>query len=140
VVNDINFLTIPEVIEETGFETGVDMLKSLSVKTLSSNLKLKNLAVPRTKLQLLSSTDRKLLNLVNTKKRSSMLITDDRQLRTVAREKNIRCYSTPLFIAYLIKNKMIEARRGVSFMNKLKEIYIRPKDIDAVIKHMEKRR
>ena len=140
LVNDIEFCTIPEVIEETGYETGIDMQKDLSVKALSSNIKTKDLEISKTKLRLLSSTDRKLLNLANKRKRSSMLITDDRQLRTVARDNGIRCYSTPLFIAYLIKNKIIETKRGVSFMYKLKDVYIRPKDIDAVLKHIGKRR
>ena len=76
---------------------------------------------------------KKLLYLANKNKRSGILITDDKILRTIAKDNKIKCYTTPQFIVYLIKNNLVTKNNGISFMKKLQEIYIRPKDIDVVI-------
>ena len=138
IINNIGLSTISEVLAEVGFETGIEAEKELEITKLSSKKKQDPMKISKNKQRLLSTTDIRLLQLSLKNRRSSVLITDDRQLRTIAKENKIRCYTTPQMIAFMIKKDVIEKKRGIEFLQKLKEIYIRPSDIDVVLGRIDK--
>ena len=135
---NLDLVTVQDVLVETGYETGIDLDRAVSVEILPSSAKLDKIDVPGPKQKLLSATDKKLLNLGWKNKRSSILITDDKVLRAAAKSNKIRTYTTPQFIAYLVKNGTLTKKNGLEFLEKLQNTYIRPKDIDIVIKRIKK--
>lgn len=138
IINDIKFTTIPEVLAEVSYETGIEVDNELNINVLSSKVKHERIRFMEKKQRLLSSTDKKLLNLSLKNKRSSSLITDDKQLRSIAKENKIRCYTTPQLIAFMIKKELCNKKRGTEYLQKLKDVYIRPSDIDMVLKRIDK--
>ncbi|MCK5560495.1 MAG: hypothetical protein KAJ51_07875, partial [Thermoplasmata archaeon] len=78
IIADLKFATIQDVLEETSYETGLEITNEIAIKKLSSKLKIDTLKISASKQRLLSSTDKKLLYLANKNKRSRLLITDDK--------------------------------------------------------------
>jgi len=89
------------------------------------------------KKQRLSSTDISLLNTCHKLRKQCILVSDDLVLKNTASENNIKCYTTPEFAAFLLKNDKISKDQCFAFLNNLKKIYIRTKDIDKVLKRIK---
>ena len=138
IIENIEVHTIKEVIEETTNELGIRIDEYVNIKQISSKISKGKLKISSSKRRYLSTIDIKLLNMAYANKKNSILITDDKQVRTIAKANNIRSYTTPQYIGYLIKNNLIAANEGISFLDDLKKIYIRPKDIEAVLKRIKK--
>jgi len=138
IMENMEVITIKEVLEETTYELGIKIDDHVNIKSISTKTTKEKLKVPSAKRRLLSAIDVKLLNVAYAGKKNCILVTDDKQVRIMAKSNYVRSYTTPQYIAYLIKNNMIEANEGVSFLNKLRRTYIRPKDIDAVLKRIKK--
>ncbi len=66
------------------------------------------------------------------------MVSDDLVLKNTASENNIKCYTTPEFAAYLLRKDKITRNQCIAFLNDLKKIYIRAKDIDKVLKRIER--
>ncbi len=64
-------------------------------------------------------------------------ISDDLLLKNTASENNIKCYTTPEFVAFLLRKGKINRNQCITFLNNLKKIYIRTRDIDKVLKRIE---
>jgi len=138
IMENMEVSTIKEVIEETTYELGIKISDHVDIKSISTKTTKEKLRIPSAKRKLLSSIDIKLLNVAYANRKNCILITDDKQIRTMAKTNHVRSFTAPQYIAYMIKNKMIDANEGISFLNNLKRIYIRPKDIDAVLKSIKK--
>ncbi len=138
IIENIEIHTIREVLEETANELGIRIDEYVNIITISTGIKKGKLNIPSAKRRSLSSTDIKLLNVAYANKKDCILITDDRQVRIIAKTNNIRSYTTPQYIAYMVKKKLITFKEGITFLNNLKKIYIRPKDIEAVLKRIKK--
>ncbi len=89
------------------------------------------------KKQRLSSTDVSLLNTCYKHRKQCIMVSDDLLLRNTASENNIKCYTTPEFVAFLLRKGKINRNQCITFLNNLKKIYIRTKDIDKVLKRIE---
>jgi predicted nucleic acid-binding protein len=135
VIENIEIQTIKEIIEEVNNELGIKIDEHANIKKISSKGKLN---ISKSKKRYLSAIDIKLLNVVYTYKKNCILVTDDRRLRTTAKANSIRSYTTPQFIGLMIRNKVLTLNEGISFLNDLKKIYIRPKDIDKVQARIKK--
>ncbi len=138
IVENIEIHTIKETIEEATNELGIRIDEYVNIIPISARIKKEKLKISSTKRRSLSATDIKLLNVAYANKKDCILITDDRQVRIIAKANNIRCYTTPQYIAYMIKKELITFKEGITFLNNLKKIYIRPKDIEAVLKRIKK--
>lgn len=135
IIENIEIQTIKEIIEEVNNEMGIRIDEHVNIKRISSKGKLK---ISKSKERYLSAIDIQLLNVAYADKKNSILITDDRRLRTTAKANKIRSYTTPQFIGLLIRNKDLTFDEGISFLSGLKKIYIRPKDIDKVMERIKK--
>jgi hypothetical protein len=138
IMEDIEVSTIEEVIEETANELGIQIDDHVVIRLISAKKGKKTPTISSAKRRQLSSTDIKLLNAAYANRKNCILITDDKQIRVLAKSNNIRSYTTPQFIGYMINNNMITTNRGAAFLDDLKRIYIRPKDIDSVLRRIRK--
>ncbi len=66
------------------------------------------------------------------------MVSDDLVLKNAASENNIKCYTTPEFAVYLLRKDKITRNQCIAFLNDLKKIYIRAKDIEKVLKRIER--
>lgn len=135
IMENIEIQTIKEIIEEVNNELGIRIDEHVNIKKISSKGKLN---ISKSERRYLSAIDTKLLNVAHANKRNCILVTDDRRLRTTAKANSIRSFTTPQFIVFMIRNKILTLNEGISFLNDLKKIYIRPKDIETVLKRIKK--
>lgn len=119
-----------EIENELGI--GIDDFNIELLQTESGSLELSN-----EKKQRLSSTDINLLNTCHKHRKRCIMVSDDLLLKNTASENNIKCYTTPEFAAYLLRKGKITRQQCVRFLNILKKIYIRSKDIDKILKRIE---
>jgi hypothetical protein len=138
IIENVEIQTIKEIIGEVNNELGIRIDEHVNIRPITSRSSKGKLQISLSKRRYLSVIDVKLLNVAYTNKKNSILITDDKQVRVTAKAKGIRSYTTPQYIAFMIKNKLITPNEGISFLSDLKEIYIRPKDIEAVIRRIKK--
>jgi hypothetical protein len=138
IIENIEIQTIKEIIEEVNNELGIKIDKQVNVKRISSKISKEKLRISSAKRRNLSTIDIKLLNVAYANKKNCILITDDKQVRAIAKANSIRSYTTPQYIGYMIKIKLVTHNEGISFLKDLKRIYIRPKDIESVIRRIKK--
>ena len=122
--------------EEITYELGINLKIETNIKTIQ--IEKSNLKIPIAKQNKISHTDFNLLNTVYKNKQRCILITDDQILRQLAKTNKIKTYTTPQFIAYMLKNKRVSFKDAISILNKLRQFYIRPKDIDKIKKYINK--
>jgi rRNA maturation endonuclease Nob1 len=130
----IQLSTIKNVADELQNELGVE-LDNYNIEILqkeSCSIDLSN-----DKKQRLSSTDISLLNTCYKNRKLCILVSDDLLLKNTAYENNINCYTTPEFMAFLLRKGKINRTQCITFLNNLKKIYIRTRDIDKVLKRIE---
>ena len=137
-IEDLKLSTLQSVLDEVALEIGLDIEIIISIEKVSQQNKKSIISIPNNKLRQLSPVDRKLLAIAFEGKKNTLLVSDDRQIRIVAKKNRMRCLTTPKFIAYLVKHSDIDHKDAVEFLMKLRLIYIRPKEIDSAIKMMEK--
>ena len=89
------------------------------------------------KKQRLSSTDVCLLITGHKHRKQCILVNDDLLLKNTAYENNIKCYTTPEFVAFPLRKGKINRNQCITFLNNLKKIYIRTRDIDKILKRIE---
>lgn len=87
--------------------------------------------------QRLSDTDINLLKTCYEHRSRCIMVSDDLQLKNTASENNIKCYTTPEFAAYLFKKGEISRQQCIRFLNILRKLYIRQRDIDKILKRIE---
>jgi len=138
IIESIELNTIQDVIKEVEIELGIGIKNEINIKILTVRDKKNQINIPKSKHRMLSFTDLKLLKTAYKCRKSCILVTDDKQIRSIARSFQIRCYTTPLFIAFMIKNNLVSKDNGISFLSNLKEYYIRPKDIEIILKRIKK--
>ncbi len=138
IIENIELHTVKEILEEINNELGIRLDKYLNIKQISGKSSNGKLEISTSKKRYLSVIDIKLLNVAYTNKKNCIIITDDKQVRAIAKGNSIKSYTTPQFIGNMIKNKLLTHNEGISFLSELKEIYIRPKDIETVIKRIRK--
>ena len=138
IIKEFEFVTIDDVLNETANEIGIRLERQINIRTDVGKDVKKKVKIDTAKVKSLSSTDIRLLNIANTRKRSCILISDDRVVRAVAKENKIKSYTTPQFIAYMVKTDQLSKNKGLLFLNDLKTIYIRPGDIEKVINRITK--
>jgi predicted nucleic acid-binding protein len=130
----IKLSTIKNVADEIQNELGVE-LDNYNIEILqkeSCSIDLSN-----DKKQRLSSTDISLLNTCYKHRKLCILVSDDLLLKITAYENNIKCYTTPEFVAFLLRKDKINKNQCISFLNNLKKIYIRSRDIDKILKRIK---
>ena len=130
----IQLSTIKNVADEIQNELGVE-IDNYNIEILqkeSGSIDLSN-----DKKQRLSSTDVSLLNTCYKYRKLCILVSDDLLLKNTAYENNIKCYTTPEFAAYLLRKGNINRTQCITFLNSLKKIYIRTRDIEKVLKRIE---
>lgn len=71
-------------------------------------------------------------------RKQCILVSDDLLLKNIASENSIQCYTTPEFAAYQFRKSEIPKKECISFLNILRKIYIRPRDIDKILKKIER--
>jgi rRNA maturation endonuclease Nob1 len=131
----IQLSTIKNVAEEIQNELGVE-IDNYNIEILqkeSGSIDLSN-----DKKQRLSSTDVSLLNTGHKHRKKCILVSDDLLLKNTAYENNIKCYTTPEFMSFLLKKGTINKNQCITFLNNLKKIYIRTRDIDKILKRIER--
>jgi len=138
IIESIELNTIQNVIEEVETELGIGIKNEMNIKISTVRDKKYKIKIPKSKQRMLSFTDLKLLGIAYERKKSCILVTDDKQLRTIAKHFQIHSYTTPLFIAFMIKNNLISKDKGISFLSTLKEYYIRPKDVVIILNRIKK--
>ena len=138
IIENIEIHTIKEIIEEVNNELGIRIDEHLNIKPMSSKVSKGKLKISSSKRRYLSTIDIKLLNVAYANKKNCILVTDDKQVRAIAKGNSIRSYTTPQYIGYMIKNKLVTPNEGILFLNDLKKIYIRPKDIETVLRRIKK--
>lgn len=130
----IQLSTIKKVADEIQNELGVG-IDNYNIEILqkeSGKFDLSN-----DKKNRLSSTDISLLNTCYNNRKLCILVSDDLLLKNTACEINIKCYTTPEFMAYLLRKDKINRNQCITFLTNLKKIYIRTRDIDKVLKRIE---
>lgn len=137
-IEDLDLATIQPVLDQVALEVGMRVEIILDIDVVGLKNKKKKLQIPKNKLMILSPVDRKLLEAAFERKKSVLLVSDDRQIMRVSRRNKIKCYSTPQFIAHLVKTTEVKNKDGQEFLKKLRSIYVRKDDIDAVMKRLKK--
>ncbi len=134
ILRKMKLFTIKNVAAEIENELGININDSNIdiIQTGSGKLDLSNDKKGR-----LSTTDINLLKTCHIHRKGCILVSDDLLLKNTASENDIRCYTTPEFAAYQLKKGVITKQQCVKFMNILKKIYIKPKDIDKILKRIE---
>jgi len=134
ILRKMKLFTIKNVAVEIENELGININDSNIeiIQTGSAKLDLGNDKKGR-----LSTTDINLLKTCYIHRKVCILVSDDLLLKNTASENDIKCYTTPEFAAYQLKKCAITKQQCVKFMNILKKIYIRPKDIDKILKRIE---
>jgi rRNA maturation endonuclease Nob1 len=130
----IQLSTIKNVADEIQNEIGVE-IDNYNIGILqkeSGSIDLSN-----DKKQRLSGTDVSLLNTCYNYRKLCILVSDDLLLKNTAYQNNIKCYTTPEFAAYLLRKGNINRTQCIIFLNSLKKIYIRTRDIEKVLKRIE---
>lgn len=131
-------MTIPAVFLEVSYELGIDLSVESNIKKIQPQRS--NPKISPTKQDKISYTDQKLLQTVYKNKKNYVMITDDKILRTMAKNNKIRTYTTPQIIIFLLNKGKISLNYANTFLNKLKTIYIRPKDIEVIKNYIIKRK
>lgn len=131
----IQLCTIKDVADEIQTELGVE-IDNFNIEILQK--KSGSIDLSNDKKQRLSSTDVSLLNTCYNHRKQCIVVSDDLLLKNTAYENNIKCYTTPEFVAYLLRKGKINKNQCIMFLNNLKKIYIRPRDIDKVLKRIER--
>lgn len=132
MLEKLSYSTIESVFAEVEKELGVN-LKVFDIKIVKPK---RNIELSTQDMERLSSTDVNLIRAASEK--DSLLVTDDRQLRRIAKERRIKCYTTPQFVAYLLKRNEISKATCSSFLENLAKNYIRKKDVKKVLRHIER--
>ena len=127
--------TIKNVAEEIQNELGVE-IDNYNLEILQKESE--SIDLSNDKKQRLSSTDVSLLNTGHKHRKKRILVSDDLLLKNTADENNIKCYTTPEFMAFLLKKGTINKNQCITFLNNLKKIYIRTRDIDKILKRIER--
>lgn len=135
ILEKLELTTITTIAMEVKNEVGVD-LEDYDIRVAKSEGGLPK--IPEKKKTLLSDIDINLIGHSFKHRKGCVLVSDDRMLREVAKLNNIKCYTTPQFMAFLLKKGKISKPRCVSFLESLKRTYIRRKDIKNVLKRIEK--
>lgn len=134
ILQKLKLSTIKSVATEVENELGIGIndFKIPIIQTESGKLDLSNDIKER-----LSKTDINLLRTCYMHRKQCILVSDDLILKNTASENDIKCYTTPEFAAYRLKKSEISKQQCVKYLNILKKIYIRPKDIDKILKRIE---
>lgn len=134
ILQEMKLFTIKNVATEIENELGININDSNIeiIQTGSGKLDLSNDQKGR-----LSTTDINLLKTCHIHRKGCILVSDDLLLKNTASENDIKCYTTPEFAAYQLKKGVITKQQFVKFMNILKKIYIRQRDIDKILKKIE---
>jgi hypothetical protein len=135
MLEELELITTTGVAMEVKNELGVD-LSEYGIRVTKSEGDLPQ--IPENKKILLSDIDIGLISHSLKYKKRCLLITDDRALREVAKLNKIKCYTTPQFMAFLLKKGKISKHKCMSFLESLRRTYIRRKDVDNVLKRIEK--
>lgn len=130
----LNLATIKNIALEVENELGID-LDDFNIEILQ--IEPGNIAMSDEKRQQLSTTDMNLLKTCYKLRKQCILVSDDQLLKNTASENSIKCYTTPEFAAYLLKKGKISRQKCTGFLNVLRKIYIRAKDIDKILKRIE---
>ncbi len=132
LLDALELSTIKEVLEEVKYYTG-DVYFQKNIKRIEV-IKDRYKTIKRQKH--LSYTDIKLLEVAFN--RNALLITDDLRLRSSAKSRGIKTYTTPLFMAYLLKNGVLNKKECIRILAKLNRVYIRPRDVQKVIEKVKR--
>jgi rRNA maturation endonuclease Nob1 len=134
ILQKLKLSTIKSVATEIENELGIDIndFKIPIIQTESSKLDLSN-----DKKERLSKTDINLLGTCYQHRKQCILVSDDILLKNIASENDIKCYTTPEFASHQLKKSEISKPQCVKYLNTLKKIYIRPRDIDKILKRIE---
>lgn len=133
LLKELDLATTRGVAMEVENELGID-LEGLGVRIKPGE---SNARIPEEKREFLSETDLNLIGLAFKKRRRCMLVTDDRRLRSVAKDSKLKCYTTPLFIASMFREGKMSKDRCIAFLKALRDIYIRKGDIEMILKRIE---
>ena len=130
----LKLATIKDVADEIENELGtsIDDFNIEIIQVKSTHLEISN-----ERKQRLSGTDINLLKTCYEHRNRCIMVSDDLQLKNTASENHIKCYTTPEFAAYLLRKGKISKPQCIRFLNILKRIYIRARDIDKVLKRIE---
>ena len=138
ILDKIEVLTIPRVYQEVSYELGIDLNVESNIKKIQPQKS--NPKIPPAKQDKISYTDLNLLKTAFKNRQNYILITDDKVLRSLAKNNKIKTYTTPQIIFFIVNKAKISINYANSFLNKLKAIYIRPKDIDRIKEYINKRK
>ena len=134
ILRKMKLSTIKNVAAEIENELGINIndFNIQIIQTVSGKLDLSNDKKGR-----LSTTDINLLKTCHIHRKGCILVSDDLLLKNIASENDIKCYTTPEFAVYQLKKSVITKQQCVKFMNILKKIYIRQRDIEKILKRIE---
>jgi hypothetical protein len=136
-IEDFDLSTIQPVLDEFALEIGLRAEDILDIEVIGLEDQDPGIQIPEKRLKMLSPVDRMLLN-VAFEKKNVLLVSDDKQVLNVSRQNDIRCASTPQFIAYLVKQSKVDRNDAIEYLKKLLTIHIRKKNVESVIKRLEK--
>jgi predicted nucleic acid-binding protein len=134
ILHQLKLATIKNVADEIENELGTG-LEDFNIEMIQ--IKFTRLEISNERKQRLSDTDINLLKTCYEHRNRCIMVSDDLQLKNTASENHIKCYTTPEFVAYLLRKGKIPKPQCIQFLNILKKIYIRPRDIDKVLKRIE---
>ena len=137
-IENLELSTLQSILDEVTLQIGLDIEIIIDIEIVCRRNKKTDISIPKNKLKLLSPVDRKLLEVAFERKKNILLISDDRQIRNVSKHNRIRCTNTPQFVAHLVKQSKVDRNDALYFLKKLRSIYIRSKDMDTVIRRLEK--
>ncbi len=153
VIADATFLTYMGLIDVKGFEE--IEVASIAWAVTEANYNLKD-EVVRLKIQKhvkiinaekkiveasypnLSHVDKALLQTCVERKNECVLITDDGLLAKVADKHQVLALTTPAYLEFLAKNKQIEKKQAINWLNALHAIYHRPRTVEKTIERVKK--
>ena len=134
ILRKMKLFTIKSVATEIENELGID-INDFNIEVIQTGPG--KLDFGNDKKQRLSITDINLLRTCYIQRKRCILVSDDLLLKNTASENDIKCYTTPEFASYQLKKSEITKAQCVKFLNTLRKIYIRQRDIDKILKRIE---
>lgn len=134
VLRQMKLSTIKSAADELENELGIG-IHDFNIEILQKESGI--IEISNEKRQQLSGTDMNLLHVCHKRRKQCIMVSDDLVLKNAASENNITCYTTPEFMAYLLRKGNISKPQCAKFLNILRKTYIRPRDIDKVLKRIE---
>jgi predicted nucleic acid-binding protein len=135
MLEGLGLCTIRAVLDEVRNNVFDSFFEANCERLIHIVSKKKQVDLNKDELRKISAVDRELLFSANAV--DCLLITDDRAVRSLAKENGIKTLITPTFIELLVQRDKFDSDKGVRMLESITPFYIREKLISKSIRRLK---